>query len=105
MASFHEVMVSFVWYTVEFAANIAVIVYVAHKMGFIGAPKLAKQDVPATLHETIKGTAGFMGTLAETVKAARGLVSSATAETTASAPVLPTVASVAPTPVGRGIRK
>lgn len=101
MASFHEVLTSFVWYTVEFLANLSVIYYVALKAGFIGGPKIVKQDVPATLHDTIKGTAGFMTSLTETVKAARSLVSTATSDpsavqTTAATPLPPTPTTVRP---------
>lgn len=65
-------------------ANIAVIAYVAQKMGIIGGPRIVKQDVPATLQDTFKGTAGFVTSLTETVKAAKNLVGTVSESTSAA---------------------
>jgi hypothetical protein len=104
MTNFHEAITSFIWYTVEFVANISVIYYILiHKLKLTGsAPPIVKQDVPATLHDTIKGTAGFMTGLTETVKAARSLVSSVTnPEGVPPTPSAPPASPVIRTPGGR----
>ena len=65
MSSFHDLMSSFVWNTVEFMANIAVIIYVLSKLGYINASRMVKKDVPATLADQVRDTANLAKTFTE----------------------------------------
>lgn len=68
----YDYMFLFIWYSVEFAANIAVILYVAHTFGY-WKPPTPKQDVPATFDKTLQDTKnifGVVGDLAGTLKGA-----------------------------------
>ena len=53
-----------VWYFVEFAANIAVILYVAHTFGY-WKPPVPKQDVPATFDKTLQDTKNIFGVVGD----------------------------------------
>uniref|UniRef100_A0A6C0CFU9 Uncharacterized protein n=1 Tax=viral metagenome TaxID=1070528 RepID=A0A6C0CFU9_9ZZZZ len=69
-------MGSFVWYSVEFVANIAVILYVLSKLGYISSPRLVKQDVPATLADQVKETATFVKTMGEVLGSMKSMLPS-----------------------------
>lgn len=58
-------MSSFVWNSVEFLANIAVIIYVLFKLGYINPSRLVKKDVPATLVDQVRGTADVVKTFGD----------------------------------------
>lgn len=78
MTGVHEAMGTFVWYTVEFLANIAVILYVASKLGYINSPRLVKKDVPATLAEQVRSTANLVTTFNEVLGSMKAVLPSST---------------------------
>jgi hypothetical protein len=71
-------MSSFVWNTVEFMANIAVIIYVLSKLGYINASRMVKKDVPATLADQVRDTANLAKTFTEVLGSMKGMLPGAT---------------------------
>lgn len=78
MSSFHDIMSSFVWNGVEFLANIAVILYVLSKFGYINASHMVKKDVPATLVDQVRDTANLAKTFSEVLGTMKGMLPNST---------------------------
>lgn len=88
MSQIYAVIMSFIWYSVEFMANIAVIAWVAMKYGYIKPVQIAKKDVPATFHDQLKESASLVGTVSEITKNVKALWSSAGPEAAAGQAVV-----------------
>ena len=74
-----------VWYSVEFAANIAVIAFVLHTFGYLkfNAPK---RDVPGTLETTVSQTNGLLSNLMQVAGQVKNAVDAATGPGTVQGP-------------------
>ena len=60
-----------IWYSVEFTANICVILYVAHTFGYWKTPP-PKQDVPATFDKTLKDTQNIFSAVGDVAVKLKG---------------------------------
>ncbi len=58
--TYQQTLFSFVWYTVEFIANIAVIYYVAYTVGWVKPPRLVRTDVPTAMNDTWSQTGNLL---------------------------------------------
>jgi hypothetical protein len=58
--TYQQTLFTFVWYTVEFIANLAVIYYVAFTVGLVKPPRLVKNDVPTAMNDTWSQTGSLL---------------------------------------------
>lgn len=70
-SSAYEALVWGSYYLVEFIANIFVIIYISHRMGWVGGPRF-KQEVTEVPTNSVQQTSNLVAGVTDLLKTAKG---------------------------------
>jgi hypothetical protein len=84
-SSAYEALVWGTYYLIEFVANIFVIIYVAHRMGWIGGPR-SRQEVQEAPVSNVQQTSNLVAGVTDLLKTAKGAWTEVASTPQAAAP-------------------